>query len=366
MVAWGFNRWRTIWPLGLRPRSTAAFGFAILCVLIATGVRIGLGLIRPHTTVYATFYSATLVAALVGGRQAGVLAAIAGGLVGYMFFIPAEWGSNPFTLPHVLSFGLYGASSAVIVWAAESYRSLLRALQAEQTTRQLLNRELAHRVKNTMATVQAVVSQTLRMHEGLRETLSARIAALAATNDLLTQSDWHYASVREILHGELAPYGLSRVQLAGEDVECPPTLAVYLALVFHELTTNAVKYGALSSFEGRIYVSWAQVGDRLELQWIESGGPKPAVPNREGFGTKLLKAGMSSFHGRFATEYGSSGLRCRLWLHIPAGSDRSTMAPDWHDHHQAVSPPIASNAQRSHDFTNEHAARHLTVRSSRN
>jgi K+-sensing histidine kinase KdpD len=195
MVTWGIDRWRAIWPLGLRPGSTAAFCFAIMCVAIATGVRIGLGLIRPDTTVYATFYAATLVAALAGGRRAGILAAIAGGLVGYMLFIPEEWGSNPFTLPHVLSFGLYGASSAVIVWAAESYRSLLRVLQAEQSTRQLLNRELAHRMKNTMATVQAVVNHTLRNQKDLQETLNARIAALAATNDLLMRSQWHHASV---------------------------------------------------------------------------------------------------------------------------------------------------------------------------
>src|SRR5262249_58028412 len=118
--------------------------------------------------------------------------------------------------PHVLSFALYGGSSAVIIWTAEAYRGLLRRLQAEQGMRQLLNRELAHRMKNNLAIVQAIVAQTLRNDTELLHKLSVRIAAFAATNDLLLRSDWHSASLRQILRGELAPYGSARIELRGE------------------------------------------------------------------------------------------------------------------------------------------------------
>jgi two-component sensor histidine kinase len=320
------DRWRAMWSLGLRPRSAGAFCFAIVCVAIATGVRAGLGFISPDTTVYATFYSATLVAALAGGTQAGVLAGIMGGVVGFALFIPEEWGSSPFMLPHVVSFGLYGVSSAVIIWAAESYRGLLRRLQAEQGIRQLLNRELAHRMKNSMATVQAVVVQTLREHKDLRDALSARIAALAATNGLLMQSEWHHASLREILAAELAPYDFSRIKVTGEDVECPPSLAVYAALAIHELTTNAAKHGALSGVDGRVEIAWTRIGDRLELQWSERGGRKPTTERREGFGTKLLQSGVGQFNGWVSTRFEADGLRCKIELTIPAQLQRGLPA----------------------------------------
>ncbi len=314
MVGWIAKRWHSIWHLGLTPRSGNALLFAVVCVGIATVVRVGLGRISPDSAVFAPYYSATLVAALVGGGESGTLAAGLGATAAYFLFVPEDWGLAPFRLEQLVSLVLYGTSSVVIVWAAQSYRGLLQQLRATEVTRELLNRELVHRIKNVLANVQGIVGQTLVDQKTLRDVINARIAALGATNDLLVKSDWQSASLREILIHEFSPYGLSRFQLHGGDADCPSALAIFLALVIHELTTNAVKYGALSCPDGRIDIAWTDVSGQLTLEWIESGGPEPTSPPREGFGTALLQSGARQFQGTVDFRFERTGLRCRLSL----------------------------------------------------
>jgi hypothetical protein len=179
--------WRAIWHMGLCPRSPAALIFALACVGAASLVRVALGFISPDSAAFAPYYSATLVAALVAGAEAGTLAAGAGGLAAYWLFVPPNWGIEALRLEHVVSLILYGTSCVVIIWAAQSYRSLLQRLRAEEATRQLLNLELVHRIKNILAGVQAIVGQALRNQDELLDTVSGRLAALGATNDLLVR-----------------------------------------------------------------------------------------------------------------------------------------------------------------------------------
>ena len=195
---------------------------------------------------------------LLGAPSSGALAAGLGALAAYYLFVPEDWGLAPFRLEQLVSLVLYGTSSVVIIWAAQSYCGLLQRLRATEAARELLNRELVHRIKNILANVQGIVGQTLVDQKILRNAINARITALGATNDLLVRSNWHSASLREILIQEFAPYGLTRFHLHGSDVDCPSALAVFLALVVHELTTNAVKYGALSSPEGQIDIAWTE------------------------------------------------------------------------------------------------------------
>ena len=162
MVAWATNRWRSIWHLGLTLRSGAALFFAVGCVGIATALRIGLGRISPDSAVFAPYYSATLVATLVGGAESGMLAAALGALAAYYLFVPLGWGLAPFWLEQLVSFVLYGTSSVVIIWAAQSYRGLMQQLRANETAREPLNRELVHRIKNILANVQVLSDKVLR------------------------------------------------------------------------------------------------------------------------------------------------------------------------------------------------------------
>jgi two-component sensor histidine kinase len=127
-----------------------------------------------------------------------------------------------------------------VIWAAESHRRLLAQLRAEEGARQLRNYELPHRIRNILASVQAIIRQSLRNRGDILEVLDARVTALVATHDLLVRSDSHVVSLREILAREFSPYGLWRLDVKGEQVECPSAVVVARRLMFHELTTSAV------------------------------------------------------------------------------------------------------------------------------
>lgn len=190
--------------------------------------------------------------------------------------------------------------------------------QAEEH-RALLSNELSHRVKNMLATLQAIVSQTLRSAPSLEDAntvLSARIRSMDAANDLLVNEQWEGAAIRQLIERALAPFqpgGRERMRLAGPDIRIPPRLAVGLALALHELATNAVKYGALSTAQGMIEISWHVVDghkpDRLHFRWEEVGGPAVTPPVRVGFGSKLIQRVLASENDGVAElDYPPSGL----------------------------------------------------------
>jgi two-component sensor histidine kinase len=198
-------------------------------------------------------------------------------------------------------------------------QDVTEAFQA-QAKQQLLLDELNHRVKNTLATVQAVVGQTLRADrqpEDFAAHLQARLKALSQTHDALTGSRWQGAALRSMLQTEFAPFAPGRIDLIGEDVVLPPQSALPLGMVFHELATNAAKYGALSVAEGRVSVTWSlsetPAGPALTLDWVESGGPPVAAPTRLGFGARLIERTLAGELGGSASlDYQVEGLRCTL------------------------------------------------------
>jgi two-component sensor histidine kinase len=162
----------------------------------------------------------------------------------------------------------------------------------------LLVRELHHRVKNTLATVQAIMGSTARASSSIEAFTSAmigRIGALAKTH-LLLSDESRTTTVRSILRNELDAFddgSGERVKLHGPDVEVPARLAVSLGMAVHELTTNAVKHGSLSVFGGTVAVGWTVTIEAkrrtLNIDWTESGGPPVRPPTRQGFGTRLLE-----------------------------------------------------------------------------
>jgi len=182
----------------------------------------------------------------------------------------------------------------------------------------LLVDELNHRVKNSLATVQAIAHQTLRTTgtpEAFREAFEARLLALSATHDLLTAANWRAAALRDVLLVELRPFGADRYAADGPGVDLSPSEAVAFGLVFHELATNAAKYGALSAPGGRVDVSWTHDGGRLALTWTESGGPAVSPPTRRGFGSRLIERSLQGqLGGEAHLEFAPGGLVCRLGL----------------------------------------------------
>lgn len=204
--------------------------------------------------------------------------------------------------------------------------------KAAERRQKLLIDELNHRVKNTLATVQSLASQSARgaaTPAAFREGFEGRLIALSKAHDQLTVHHWENAEMRELLSGSLAPYagaGAERVTLRGEDLVLRPRAVLTLAMVFHELTTNAAKYGALSAPGGVIDIRWQPVRGKdgrtmLQIEWVEQGGPPVVAPKRRGFGSKLIEGSVAAEHGGSAKlTYDPVGLRCEILMPMEAAT----------------------------------------------
>lgn len=201
---------------------------------------------------------------------------------------------------------------------AGASRDLTERKQAEQLQRLLLN-ELNHRVKNTLATIQAISAQTLRTARDLpsaKEALERRIHAMAQAHDLLTARAWTGANLTDIVARALAAFTPAQVSVSGVGIDVSPKHALALSMALHELATNATKYGALCGPEGRVEVQWRAQDGVLHLDWRESGGPPVVPPAHEGFGSRLLQLVIRDLAGETDLNYDASGLRCSFtaWL----------------------------------------------------
>ena len=192
--------------------------------------------------------------------------------------------------------------------------------EAEEHLRLIIN-ELNHRVKNTLAMMQAIAAQTFRNADDIpqaQEKFTARIMALAKANDLLTGEHWVGASLRDVVRMSLDTYfggEPDRYELSGPLVRLSPKTALSLSMALHELATNATKYGAGSNKTGRIVVTWtltpAAGEERLRLTWRETGGPPVAPPPRRGFGSRLIERGLAAeLGGEVRLDFAPEGLTC--------------------------------------------------------
>jgi two-component system CheB/CheR fusion protein len=193
--------------------------------------------------------------------------------------------------------------------------------------------ELNHRVKNTLATVQAIAHQTIANAPDLptfKEGFLSRLLALSHTHNLLARDAWLGAPLTGIINNELAPYrpddartNDARVHLRGDELILPPKHALALSMAMHELATNAGKYGSLSVPEGRVSVTWTtRLQDQrpwLQLQWTESGGPAVSPPTRRGFGTRLINEGVPyELDGEVTLEFPPGGATCIIDIPLEA------------------------------------------------
>ncbi|WP_395672790.1 sensor histidine kinase [Phenylobacterium sp.] len=191
--------------------------------------------------------------------------------------------------------------------------------------RVLLLNELNHRIKNTLATVQSLAEQTLRagnVDAGTRESLTNRLLALSQAHDVLVQENWAAADLHTIVGQAVAPHTRSDggIEMNGPPVRVNPQQAVALSLALHELATNALKYGSLTTPDGQVAVTWNTALDGqgrryMNLLWEESGGPHVTEPQQTGFGTRLLAKNFGRESGGSARlDYRPEGLRCVLEL----------------------------------------------------
>ncbi|WP_375452547.1 HWE histidine kinase domain-containing protein [uncultured Devosia sp.] len=185
-----------------------------------------------------------------------------------------------------------------------------------EARQQVIQREMAHRIKNILSMTMAVVSQTLRhpsSMETARDTISRRIAALAEAQDVLTNARFSEAEIGILAGQVLKPHVTdnARASISGPEVTVPAQHAFGMALALHELATNAVKYGALSNETGNVSLDWTMTNDgAFRMEWRESGGPEVQTPSRKGFGSSLMsKIVPSYFSGTGETFYEPSGFR---------------------------------------------------------
>lgn len=198
-----------------------------------------------------------------------------------------------------------------------------------QSQLRLLINELNHRVKNTLATVQSMAAQTLRNEPDPTvafEKFEARLLGLSGVHDILTRESWHGAALEEVVERALRPFDEAgtRFAIEGPSVRLQPGGALTMALILHELATNALKYGALSAADGRVALSWTYdpASRSLEGTWTETGGPPVVEPTRKGFGSRLIERSLrGELKGAAEMDYRPEGLRCVLKARLPGAPE---------------------------------------------
>jgi two-component sensor histidine kinase len=222
-------------------------------------------------------------------------------------------------------------TSGKVIGAVQVSLDITARKQGEEQRRLLVN-ELNHRVKNTLAVVQSIASQTLRNATSLPEagrSLASRLVSLAKAHDILTQENWSGADLKDVVEAALSPHAnTDRLQISGDEVWLSPSLALSLSLGFHELATNAIKYGALSCKEGTVSISWAtswqEQKKHLRIEWRELDGPPVAAIERKGFGTRMLERLLGpKSAGTVTITFEPTGLVCVFEVHLgePGGPD---------------------------------------------
>ncbi len=320
----------------VRSSRRAAWALSVAAFGVALGTRFAFDHVLPAGFPYLTFFPAVILTTFFAGVRPGLACALACGLAAWYWFIP-PFGGFAFNSSVLIALGFYAGIIGVDVLLIHVMRMAVHDLReekaktrelllqkegliAEQTAREeqqrVLQRELSHRMKNTLAMVQAVVSQSLRNASdpaAASALASARIQALSRAQDALTATDWSAADVGAIVRSSIAPHQdtADRFVLTGPPVELEAQRSLGLALAIHELATNATKYGALSNEGGVVTISWdVQANGTFTFSWQESGGPTASAPSRRGFGERLTQHVVPAyFHGSTEVEYRETGLR---------------------------------------------------------
>jgi two-component sensor histidine kinase len=255
-------------------------------------------------------FSRVLGAALWGGFWSGLITIALSTVVVWLAIMPPAFEFNSLTVTDLANFGLFAASSLLVVWLAIAHRRVVRRLEKQEKARTLLVGEVQHRSRNILSVVEMLVRQTIDDQEK-GATLLKRIRAIASTQDLLDASDNRTMGLRDLLSEELLPYD-KQIELTGPPVQLSPMLARDLRLVFHEMATNALKHGALSNAEGRVAIDWKLQEQQVEINWLEIDGPKTFPPSSYNFGSRLITRTLKQLNAEFEPTFAESGYCYRL------------------------------------------------------
>jgi two-component sensor histidine kinase len=313
------DEFRRGWQGISRPSLPFSIGFAVVCLALATLARWGLSLIRPDVF-FTPYFPAIVLATAFGGLRLGIATALASGILG----MAVTFHGAPADTARLALLAIYLFVAGLMVWGIAHYRTIAaqqrdiaKRLIREEEYRKLVVDELQHRLKNKLSTIHAVLHQVLHDRPEIWTGIDQRLRALSATDDLIARVDGSGCDIQDLLLSELGPYGHVRFTLNGDPLFLPAKLAVSLALVFHELATNAGKYGAFSSARGLLQVSWSVSDGRLTIRWDETEGPAIEAIGKAGFGTKLLKSALRPFDGGTEIAFLKTGVHCTMQCRIP-------------------------------------------------
>jgi two-component sensor histidine kinase len=306
------QRWVTRGPRGVGPLALGV----IAAVAVPTLLQLAVHPVLGDMMAFAVYYPADLIVVLLLGWPAGVVSLALSLLAANFFFLEPRF-SFSFAARDAAAMSLFVVGDGLIVVTAALLRLALQRLGAAHDHQVALKREIQHRLKNTLAMVQAMAGATARLGgdpASFYETLKGRIAALAEAHDLLLDGRWDVCPAPELVARALRPFAYDgRMAIDGEEAILAPEGCVPLALALHELATNAVKYGALSNSTGRVAVTWcvSEPGAAsLTLRWKETGGPAVRAPARRGMGSRLLikQPGLEKVNLRFEPD----GVSCEI------------------------------------------------------
>jgi two-component sensor histidine kinase len=313
------DEFRRGWQGVSQPSLLFSIGFAVSCVALATVARWCLSLIRPDVF-FTPYFPAVLFATAFGGFRIGILTA----LVAAIFGVILNFGDGSVDFARFALLAIFLIVSSLTIWGVEHYRSvaaqqreIAKRLIEEEGYRKLVVEEFQHRLKNKLSTIHAVLRQVLQQEPEIWASVDQRIRALSAADELIAKVDGSGCDIKDLLLSELGPYGHVRFTLNGNPLFLPAKLAVSLALIFHELATNAGKYGAFSSPRGLLQVSWSVTDDRLNIAWDETEGPPVGAIGKAGFGTKLLNSALNPFDGKTEIAFLKTGIHCTMQCRIP-------------------------------------------------
>jgi two-component sensor histidine kinase len=286
--------------------------WALAAIAIPTLVRLS---VSPwvDNLPYLTFFPAVLLATTFLGWRWGLFVVVGCAVVGdYLFIRPVP--GVAFVVQRTIGGVFFLVSAGALVAAAATLRRSVRALDANSKQAATLNAELQHRVKNNLAVVQALARQTARNHPDpadFYDAFQARLMALAKANDILSTGQWEECRLPSLAKTALAPFDRAdAMTLTGPNVLVPPLTCVPLVLALHELSTNAIKHGALSVPAGRVNLSWHVAEEEVVFRWEETGGPRVEVPKRTGLGSRLLST--QSGLDTVALEFRPEGVTCQI------------------------------------------------------
>jgi two-component sensor histidine kinase len=301
------------------PSPLFSIGFAACSLVLSSMARWALSLIRPDVF-FTPYLPAVFFATAFGGLRIGVPTALVAATLG----LTLNFGDGPVDFARVALFVIFLVVAGLTIWGVEHYRSvatqqreIAKRLIEEEAYRKLVVEEFQHRLKNKLSTIHAVLHQVLQNEPQIWDSIDKRIRALSATDELIAKVDGSGCDIKDLLLSELEPYGHVRFTLNGNPLFLPAKLAVSLALIFHELATNAGKYGAFSSLRGLLQVSWSVTDNRLNIAWDETEGPPVGAIGKAGFGTKLLNSALTPFDGKTEIAFLKTGIHCDMQCRIP-------------------------------------------------